>query len=312
MDRWMQEALYHPEFGYYTAGIRDIGRGGDFTTWPELEGSLSSGIAQWVKSQPHKNHLIEIGAGTGALAASLLGKMRWWRGWWQNPHYHIVETSPLLQKTQKLRLRGKDVTWHESVQSALMACHGHATLIANELADAFPCRAFRKISAGWEERFVGLASGKIQDVWMPSPELPDSTVWNHPWREGQHVEVHESFGKWLTSWRRDWQAGSFLLVDYGADCPAIFQKRPLGTLRAYAHQQRFEGTEALHAFGHRDLTADVNFSDLRYFALSAGLRSGQTSTLADFLRQNLASTQDPRLLVPGGAGDAFQSLVLGT
>jgi SAM-dependent MidA family methyltransferase len=310
MDRWMQEALYHPEFGYYTSGIRGIGRGGDFTTWPVMEGSLAAGLCKWIKSQPHKRHLIEIGAGTGALAAALIENMTPWKGWLRKPTYHIVEASPTLQKTQQNLLRGKDVTWHDSVNSALKACHGKATLIANELVDAFPCRVFRMGATGWEERFVGLNEGKLQDIWEPAKDQPESTAWNHTWRVGQHVEVHESFAKWLASWRGDWQEGSLLLIDYGAECPDVFRDRPLGTLRAYSHHQRIEGLAALQGFGLRDLTADVNFSDLSQFAQATNLQASTSRSLAQFLKDHHVNITDPRLVEPGGAGDVFCTIVL--
>ncbi len=310
MDRWMQEALYHPQFGYYTSGIRGIGRGGDFTTWPVLEGSLASGIGKWIKSQPHKKHIIEIGAGTGALAAALLGNMTIFNGWLRKPHYHIVEVSPILKKEQQNLLRRNGVTWHDSVNCALQACHGQATLIANELVDAFPCRIFRFSPPGWEERFVSLHEGKLQEIWEPAKDLPVSSAWNHPWRAGQHIEIHESFGKWLASWRSNWQAGAFLLVDYGAECPGVFRDHPLGTLRAYSHHQRIEGLAALQGFGLRDLTADVNFSDVREFARLANLNASTSESLADFLQNHGIKIADPRLWEPGGAGEAFRIIVL--
>jgi len=32
-----------------------------------------------------------------------------------------------------------------------------------------------------------------------------------------------------------------LTIDYGDTCPALYLRRPRGTLRAYAHHQRLEG-----------------------------------------------------------------------
>ena len=73
-ERWMREALYHREFGYYTANIREFGRRGDFTTWPALDKGLGRAIAGWaLQNRPSKRwDLIEIGAGSGELAASIL------------------------------------------------------------------------------------------------------------------------------------------------------------------------------------------------------------------------------------------------
>jgi SAM-dependent MidA family methyltransferase len=48
-ERFMQEALYNPAFGYYSSRIRTVGRRGDFSTWATLDSSLSLGIATWIK-----------------------------------------------------------------------------------------------------------------------------------------------------------------------------------------------------------------------------------------------------------------------
>ena len=93
--------------------------------------------------------------------------------------------------------------------------------------------------------------------------LPTSTVFPQPWPVGQRVEVHESFRVWLRAWLPGWNSGVMLTIDYGDTCPALYRRRPRGTLRAYAHHQRLEGREIYGAFGLRDLTADVNFSDLQ-------------------------------------------------
>ena len=38
-ERFMQEALYHPDLGYYSANIRGIGKKGDFSTSATLDDS---------------------------------------------------------------------------------------------------------------------------------------------------------------------------------------------------------------------------------------------------------------------------------
>ncbi len=295
-ERWMREALYHPQFGYYTAGIRAIGRRGDFTTWPVLHDSLARAIARWALDHKPAGrwHLIEIGAGTGELAAAVLRAV----GWWNRPRYHIVEISPPLRAEQQKRL-GRKVQWHDSVAEALAACHGEAVLFSNELVDAFPCRIFRKKDAAWRELALRMDDGRIVETWRETPR-PESTAFAHEWPEGQRVEVPESFHRWLQEWLPAWKCGAMLTIDYGDSCPALYHRRPHGTLRAYAHHQRLEGAEAYAGFGLRDLTVDVNFSDLQNWI---GLAS-EVSTLTEFLA---------RQRVPGhpslaGAGDAFKVL----
>lgn len=293
-ERWMQEALYHPVFGYYTAGIRGIGRRGDFTTWPVFHDGLARGIAAWALSRktPGRWHLIEIGAGTGELAAGVLRAI----GWWNRPRYHIVDISPPLRAEQKRRL-GRKAVWHDSVAAALEACDGRALIFSNELVDAFPARIFQNQSGTWRELALRLEASRIAETWLDTP-LPASTVFSHPWPDGQRVETQESYTRWLAEWQPAWKGGAMLTIDYGDACPTVYHRRPRGTLRSYAHHQRLEGPEAYAGFGLRDLTVDVNFSDL--------LRGpgAEFLSLGEFLKKQGVP------VTPGlqEAGEAFQAL----
>ncbi|MBU3665820.1 MAG: hypothetical protein FGM15_08105, partial [Chthoniobacterales bacterium] len=73
-------------------------------------------------------------------------------------------------------------------------------------------------------------------------------------------------------------------------------RRPHGTLRAYRGQQRLSGTEILDLPGRQDITADVNFDDLRQWARELRWRTGEMKPLEDF--------------APGAPGaQAFRSLI---
>lgn len=300
----MQEALYHPEFGYYTASIRTVGRTGDFSTWATLHESLGRAIAHWLKENRPRTarwHVIEVGGGTGELAATVLKRL----GWWGRPHYHLVEISPVLRAEQQKRLRGRRVAWHNGMLEALEECSGEALIFSNELVDAFPCRLFQSQAGTWRELVLRLSEGRVREDWRGAP-LPDSTVFDCPWPEGQRVEIQETYRHWLAGWLSSWKTGKMLTIDYGAECPALYHRRPNGTLRSYAHQQRLEGVEVYQGFGQRDLTADVNFSDLERWGIPLGLETESLKTLSRFFEEQTIQ------LPPGfhdGPGDAFQVLV---
>ncbi len=302
-EQWMQEALYHERYGYYTANIRGIGRGGDFTTWPALHDSLAKAVAGWTLEARFAKrwHIIEVGAGAGDLAAGILKAI----GWWHRPQYHIVEISPVLRKAQQKRLGGK-ARWHDSMSAALAACEGEAVILSNELADAFPCRVFQKQGGGWRELTLRIEGGRVSEVWRETV-LPESTVFAHAWPEGQRVEVQPSFAAWQREWVPAWKRGRMLTIDYGDQSPGIYARRINGSLRAYAHQQRLEGAAAYLGFGLRDLTVDVNFSDLKQWGEALGLRTERLVTLAQFVAGSAHPEDDvsKALNVPGGAGDAF-------
>src|SRR5437763_7705113 len=74
-DRYMQVALYAPGLGYYVAGAHKFGAAGDFVTAPELT-ALSGRTLAWqvaaILAATHGREIVELGAGSGRLAADLL------------------------------------------------------------------------------------------------------------------------------------------------------------------------------------------------------------------------------------------------
>ncbi len=294
-DRFMQEALYNPSFGYYTARINTVGRRGDFSTMATLDHSLATGIAGWIQKQCPRD-VIEIGAGNGQLARDILASLGWWKR--RRTHYHIVEVSGPLREAQKKLLRGFRVTWHESLPAALEASHGNASLFSNELVDAFPCRVLERVEDDWQELHLRIEDRGFRQILQPCTP-PDSTVFQHPFRVGQRVEVHESYNQWLQAWAPLWKSGSMLTIDYGDTMPALYHRRPQGTLRGYAAHQVLTGTEIYQAPGRCDLTADVNFSDLQAWGESLSWGCLPPSKLAAFLGPNLP----PRFQ---SAAEAFQ------
>jgi SAM-dependent MidA family methyltransferase len=300
--RFMAEALYHPAHGYYSSTIRGIGRRGDFTTWPARDGLLGRAIERWL-AVGGKRHVIEVGAGEGSLAAEVLGAMGWLRR--QRVTYHIVEVSPVLRELQRQRLRSRRVVWHDDVGSALGAAGGVADIFSNELVDAFPCRVFERFPVGWCELAIKVNDRLAEEVWRGC-ELPDSTVFDDSLPLGQRVEVHDSYRDWLAGWRGCWKSGRMLTVDYGGTMPGLYERRSQGTLRAYAHHQRLTGGDVYAAFGRRDITADVNFSDLIRWGEVLGLVPAGVCDLAGFL----SVRSGDKAIAPRFAAVAEEFLVL--
>ena len=302
-ERFMQAALYHPDFGYYTKRVRTVGRAGDFSTWPGLHSSLARAVAAWLRAKPER-HVIEAGAGTGQLAAGVLKHLGFFRR--LQTTLHIVEISPVLRAAQEELLKGKNVLWHSNMSDALAAAGGRANIYSNELPDAFPCRVFVRCGSRWRELALKIDGGSAREV-LRDCELPDSSSLRDDAPDGTRVEVHESYRKWLASWSGSWKRGEMLTVDYGDTMPALYHRRPMGSLRAYAHHQRLTGADVFGSVGHRDITADVNFTDLENWGSNLGWKTVSLGTLPDFIR-----SQCPRIALNGQfteAGKAFQSLL---
>lgn len=72
--RFMELALYAKGLGYYAGGAAKLGKGGDFTTAPEMSSLFGATLAQFAASLdlPSPLQVLEFGAGTGKLADDFL------------------------------------------------------------------------------------------------------------------------------------------------------------------------------------------------------------------------------------------------
>lgn len=310
-DHFMDAALFDPNYGYYAKRIRHIGEKGDFATSATLSKTLGKAIAHWATRSAHQAssafNLIEIGAGDGSLAKAVLSALPLWKR--LRCRYHIVETSAPLTQLQRKKL-GRRVSWHQHPESALHTCHGHALIFHNELVDAFPVRIFQTNSNQWQELWVHRHAQGFTEEFRPAPAtLPGSTGFSWPQPKGQRIEVLASYRQWLQSWRCHWHSGEMLSIDYGDQCPAVYHRRPNGTLRGYLFHQVISGPAVYQNPGHQDLTNDVNFSDLIEWGNELNLETIQFGKQIDLLRPfATASLEDQFLMNAEGAGGEFKFL----
>lgn len=140
----------------------------------------------------------------------------------------------------------------------------------------------------------------------PQPVASRFSALSHlPQHPQQRCELHESVREWLHGWVPEWKRGAMLTVDYGDTFPALYHRRPRGTLRAYLLHQRLEGMSIYENAGRQDITADVNFTDYRAWAAQLGLEEISFSSQAEFLQSYVSGASGP-ILDPDGAGGAFK------
>lgn len=313
-EDFMAAALYHPEYGYYTTGISDVGgRSADFATAATLSNALGSAVAGWIEEKVRANKgtddvaLIEVGAGGGALAEAVLDALdardRTLR---RRVRYAIVEKSPVLAGLQRERLAGKGVIWHDAVASCLREFDGRALIFSNELVDAFPVQWLRHAQGQWFEVWVRFRPDTgLREEFRPVA-LDESTQrsladWSVP--DGQRIELRPSYRSWLGEWVKHWHAGAMLTIDYGAPTRReVYAGRPDGSLRGYWHHQRIERGGVYARFGKQDLTADVVFSDLVEWGEALGLVTERLETQRDFLTRWGAGED---IMAAGEVGEAF-------
>lgn len=325
-EEWMDLALYAPGLGYYVSGNTKFGGSlpsGDFATAPELTPIFGQIVArqaiQIIQACQHAQ-ILEFGAGSGALAASILDALE--HAGLRVP-YHILELSPELQARQRQALQrfGDQVSWLTTLPEQFRGC-----VVANEVLDAMPVTVFRYDEAGHiDEAYV--ARDDTGFVWQyadAQPRMADIITSRVPPYPGYQSEINlraeawvRQMGSWLTQ-------GAALLIDYG------FPRRE------YYHPQRAEGTLMCHFRHHahaqplvlpglQDITAHVDFTAMADAALAGGLNVlGYTSQAHFLLNAGLpdvvaAHTNQPRtlsavqtLMSEAEMGELFKVMAVGT
>ena len=274
-EEWMAQALYAPGLGYYTAGNTKFGAAlptGDFTTAPEMTSVFGQVLARQVAQvlqMTGTDTVLEFGAGTGALAASLIPALQ---ALGMEVKYQILEVSADLAARQAERLAAftPQVQWLDTLPTAFEGC-----VIANEVLDAMPVTLFRWNEAG-ELMELGVQARPEHTPpfgWAErpaAPELQSAVAQRMPALPGYRSEINlqaETWVRQLGGWLR---TGAALLIDYG------FPQRE------YYHPQRLTGTLMCHFRHHshdqplvlagiQDITAHVDFTAMADAALEGGL-----------------------------------------
>jgi SAM-dependent MidA family methyltransferase len=170
---FMQQALYHPEHGYYSSGRCAIGRKGDYFTnvsvGPLFGQLLASQFSEiWERlGKVNDFVIVEQGAHDGQFALDVLEFVQNRLPEFFNAlHYRILEPFPILEEQQRRRLEafGDKVKWSDSPEP-FTGVH-----FSNELLDAMPVRLIR----GGTEKLVGLDGDKFVFV----ERQVDKTIFN--------------------------------------------------------------------------------------------------------------------------------------
>ena len=305
LARFMELALYHPEWGYYEQSPRPIGRHGDFFTSVSV-GRLFGDLlgfqfSEWLTQiqSPRGNgplQIVEAGAHDGRLAADILsGLQQRQPGLFSALEYWMVEPSPRRAALQQEMLRafGPKVRWFAGLQE-LAAVGVQGVFFCNELLDAMPVhrwgwdasrRQWFEWGVRWQaDRFdwIRMAEGSASEE--PTPGSADIPVGSNPapplppeelqavLPDGFTVETAPQAEAWWTQAARSLRPGRLVAFDYGFTAEEFFAPhRAQGTLRAYyQHELR---PDALSQPGEQDLTAHVNFTRFQAAGEAAGLRT---------------------------------------
>ncbi len=332
-SRYMELALYHPRYGYYSSGTVAFGEGGDFVTAPELGPVFAACLARCCLPVLRETggELLEIGAGSGSLAAALLPELQ--RLGELPSRYRIVESSAALRERQRRRLLEtlppelmRRVSWREEPPEEPFT----GMILANEVLDALPVERFEMTPGGPRLLGVGLADGEL--AWQTADEADPrlEAAWPERGLElpvGYRSEIALELPRWLRAQTRALRRGAALFIDYGYPRGEYYHpQRRDGTLICHYRQRGFDQPLALP--GLIDLSAFVDFTALAEAADACGLVVAGFATQAHFLidcaleavaadvmkmpeqERALRLAELQRLTHPGEMGERFKVMAL--
>jgi SAM-dependent MidA family methyltransferase len=308
--RFMELALYCPEFGYYETQKDNVGRGGDFITSVST-GSLFGELlafqfACWleneVRSQKSEVRIVEAGAHDGKLAKDILTWLQANRpNLFDQLEYCLLEPSPRRQEWQRETLKqfAPRVRWFSDFENLKLKTQNSkltGVIFSNELLDAFPVHrhGWDAKNKKWFEWGVAVEGEKF--VWAHVPEnLQPSTFNFQPsglesvLPDGYIIETSPAAENWWREAAGALARGKLVAIDYGfADDGQFSPSRTNGTLRAYFRHHVSD--DLLANVGEQDLTAHVNFSAIQKAGEEVGLKTEVFSTQTKFLTQILEKT----------------------
>jgi SAM-dependent MidA family methyltransferase len=272
---FMQQALYHPEHGYYSSGRCVIGRKGDYFTNVSvgpLFGELLAAqfLEIWERLGKLSNFVIvEQGAHNGQFARDVLEfAQRSAPQFFEALRYRIVEPFPILEERQRETLEGfrDKIQWSAALQP-FVGVH-----FSNELLDSMPVRL---INDGIE-KCVALDGDRFVFVE----------------RQVEKRTVNQAALDWIDAVAANLQRGYVIAIDYG-DWDAASEK----CVQVRAQHRSLDSV--FEQIGDADITMRVDWRSFAQRAQANGLRIAGLTDQHHFLTGIISQFE---------RGDASQSL----
>jgi SAM-dependent MidA family methyltransferase len=325
---FMEQALYHREFGYYSSGQCQIGRQGDYFTNVSV-GPLFGRLlaAQFVEMWETLGRtgdftIVEQGAHHGDFARDVL-KVIQERSpdFFSALRYCVIEPFPVLEARQTERLGefSEKMTWRKSVSDLESFTGVH---FSNELLDSMPVRLIsRDGNEDWKERLVDRAGDGFVFVTRP---ITDKNLRHYLGRVPRssdayyETEINLAALDWIESVGRKLTRGFVLTVDYGYPRAEFYaEERTSGTLQCRATHRALRSP--LVEIGRADITAHVDWTSIVEHGEQHGLALAGFTDQYHFITGLLAGRAPPEserralqtLLHPELLGTRFQYLALG-
>ncbi len=338
--RFMEQALYHPDYGYYISARKRIGKEGDFFTSSSVHSCFGRLIARQLEQMWQllggKDFIVaEQGAGEGHLAVDVLDAVsEQFPAFYERLRYRIVEISGDARQRQKKTLQRHLDTGRLDwcTLNDLQGMRG--CLLSNELVDAFPVHLVQTVAGELREVYV-INQGDDFSEELRAPSTPQLTEYfaqiGIAPAEGNRCEVNLAARDWMAQVADVLEEGFVLTIDYGYPAKDLYApERHAGTLLCY-HKHQTNENPYQHV-GCQDITAHVDFTTLQQIGLKHGLETLYFGHQYQFLMglgflellmQMQSHETDPikaqalrmsmkRLILPeAGMGESFKVLIQG-
>src|SRR3989440_6042290 len=224
-DWFMEQALYHPQFGYYSAGQCEIGRRGDYFTNVSVGRLFGRVLAaqfaeMWeILGRPGVFTIVEQGAHHADFAHDVLeAAQEGSRDFFAALRYCVIEPFPILETLQRERLRDvtEKMTWRKSICDLESFTGVH---FSNELLDSMPVRLIsRDGKEDWNERLVDRSGDAFAFVTQPIADEKLRRYLEKVPRSGDayyETEINLAALDWIRSVAGKLNRGFVVAVDYG-------------------------------------------------------------------------------------------------
>jgi len=266
--RFMQACLYSPRGGFYASRAEGINThfGTSSLSHPAFGALIARQLEEmWrLLEEPPVFHVLEVGAGDGALARSIVQACQQTDPGLARALYYVAAdyAPPATAGIQRVKTAGLPAFRN------VVGC-----ILSNELIDNFPVHRFAIQGGKVKEVFVTSIDGKLAEV-LDEPSSPRieerlaSLGLSLP--EGYRGEVNLALEDWIRQVSSALDRGFVLTIDYGQEAGGLYAaENNEGTLVCY--RQHVAGNDPYQDVGRQDITCHVDFTTLMRLGEQHGL-----------------------------------------